>query len=126
MKPSVRDHERDFSLACDRVAGASYGKLGLKYGITSERCRMIICRIRLSWNGFDDMMGMDLRGDHATPRKEGGGKIIGESILEKDIICSLLDGMIDLSYPESYADMEACVRSMLRVFNVERRNGDVA
>ena len=45
--------------------------------------------------------------------------------LESDVIDTLLGGLAewrpDLDYPESYADMQGCVRAMLRMFTVERR-----
>lgn len=44
--------------------------------------------------------------------------------LEGQIIDTLLEGLSewrsDLSYPESYSDMEACVRALLQMFKVER------
>lgn len=45
--------------------------------------------------------------------------------LENDMIETMKAGLhewrSDLSWPESYSDMQACVRGVLRMFNVERR-----
>jgi len=49
-----------------------------------------------------------------------------QDILEREIISTLNAGLKewrpDLSYPESYSDMQACVRNMLRMFDVSRRS----
>ena len=45
--------------------------------------------------------------------------------LEDDVVCTLIAGLheyrADLDYPESYSDMQACVRGLFRMFTVERR-----
>lgn len=45
--------------------------------------------------------------------------------LEQDIISTLEAGLkewrSDLSYPQSYSDMQGCVRALLRMFDVKRR-----
>jgi hypothetical protein len=47
-----------------------------------------------------------------------------DAILESQIIDTLEAGLKrwrpDLSYPESYSDMQACVRGLLMVFDVKR------
>lgn len=46
-------------------------------------------------------------------------------LLEEQVIETLLAGLKewrpDLDYPESYSDMQACARALLRMFNVQRR-----
>lgn len=48
-----------------------------------------------------------------------------DNILEAQIIESLLAGhhlyRPDLSYPESYSDMQAAVRGLMKMFKIERR-----
>ena len=48
-----------------------------------------------------------------------------DAILEHDLIQSLIAGLhewrSDLSYPESYSDWQACVRGILKMFEVQRR-----
>lgn len=50
--------------------------------------------------------------------------IAEQSLLEQQIIETLIAGLkvwrSDLSYPESYSDMQACVRGLLIAFKVER------
>jgi hypothetical protein len=45
--------------------------------------------------------------------------------LESDIIVTMLEGLKgwrpDLDYPQSYSDMQACVRALLIMYKVERR-----
>ncbi len=45
--------------------------------------------------------------------------------LEGDIIETMIAGLhewrSDLKYPESHSDMQACVRGLLRMFEVKRR-----
>lgn len=47
------------------------------------------------------------------------------SQLESDIIETLIAGLHewrpDLGYPESHSDMAACVRALIRMFDVKRR-----
>ena len=44
--------------------------------------------------------------------------------LERDMIATLLAGLkewrSDLSFPESYSDMQACVRGLMRMYKIER------
>lgn len=44
--------------------------------------------------------------------------------LERDLIVTLQAGLKewrpDLQYPESYSDMQACVRGIMRMFKIER------
>lgn len=45
--------------------------------------------------------------------------------LESDVIQTMMAGFKDfrpdLNYPESYSDMTACVRALLRMFEIKRR-----
>lgn len=47
-------------------------------------------------------------------------------VLEREIVSTLMAGhkqfRPDLHYPESHSDMQAAVRNLLRMFNVERRD----
>lgn len=49
-----------------------------------------------------------------------------EAILEGEIVAALIAGLKqwrpDLDYPESHSDMQACVRNMLCMFKVVRRD----
>lgn len=46
------------------------------------------------------------------------------SAIEHEIIETLIAGLhewrSDLSYPESYSDMQACVRGLLKMFDIKR------
>lgn len=48
-----------------------------------------------------------------------------DSILERNIIETLIAGLHewrnDLSYPESYSDMQACVRGLMKMYEIIRR-----
>ncbi len=48
-----------------------------------------------------------------------------DAILESEVISTLLGGLkewrSDLSYPLSHSDMQACVRGLLKMYEVKRR-----
>lgn len=48
-----------------------------------------------------------------------------EDLLEQQIIETMIAGLhqwrSDLSYPESFSDMQACVRAVMEMFEVKRR-----
>lgn len=49
-----------------------------------------------------------------------------QEILEREIIATLIAGLkewrSDLDYPQSFSDMQACVRGLMRMFDVKRAN----
>jgi hypothetical protein len=51
--------------------------------------------------------------------------IVEQEILENEMIDTLIAGLkewrSDLSFPESYSDMQACVRGLMRMFEIKRR-----
>lgn len=48
-----------------------------------------------------------------------------DAIIEREVIETLLAGLKewrpDLAYPESHSDMSACVRGLLKMFDVKRK-----